>query len=79
MKKGENVIPVLYEHKQSIREMMEAHGYTSPSYRVSVVHNAKAMDGETLVARVKVGKHSLPLPIFRKEVVSDEEVNNGSA
>ncbi len=58
---------ILCEKGQSMLAAAELHGYTSPLHRIGVVHDARPLDKETLVARVKVGRHSLPLPIFERE------------
>jgi len=69
MREKENALPViLCERGQSVDEAAEAHGYSKPLCRVGVVAHAAAGDGEILVATVRVGKYSLSLPVFRREI-----------
>lgn len=62
-------VPIVYtEHGQSVWEAAEAHGYSPPLHRMGNVYYDQPKNGETLVARVRVGRYGLPLPIFRREV-----------
>ena len=66
-------IPTIYcEHSQPVWEAAAAHNYPASLYRVGASRDDKPRDGETIVARVKVGRHSLPIPIFRREVTNNE-------
>ena len=64
----EDILEICCTHDQSVLQAAIEHGYAPPLHRVGVVPYALPRDGELLVARVKAGHHSLPLPIFRKEV-----------
>ncbi len=62
-------VPTIYCSKecQSIAETAEVYGYTAPPHRVGTGNNSRPRDGETVVAMVKAGRYSLPVPIFRRE------------
>ncbi len=55
------------EHSESISQAAERVGYTPPTHRIPPVAFAQPRGGEELVAWVKAGKRSVPLPIFAKE------------
>lgn len=68
-------VPTIYcEHSQSIWEAAIEHGYAPPEFRVGAHQSSPPADGETLVAMVKAHRHSIPLPIFRKEVMMNDDV-----
>ena len=73
-----NDVPVIYcdKHNRSLQGAAEAHGYTPPLHRVGLVHGDKPREGEIVVARVRAGRYSLPIPIFRREV-KDEPCEGG--
>ena len=52
---------------QGVAETAEAHGYTAPLYRVGAGGNSSPREGEVVVAMVREGRDSLPIPIFRRE------------
>jgi len=66
-------IPVIYcTHNQTVLQAAVEHGYAPPLHRVGVSLDTPPRDGERVVAMVRAGHHSLPLPIFRKEVIHGE-------
>ncbi len=53
-------------HSESVWQAARRAGYTSPTHRVGAMAYSKPRAGEELIARVRAGKRSAPLPIFAK-------------
>ena len=68
MNTRDEVETIYCEHDQSVWEAAMLHGYTLPRYRVGASADSRPVDGEVRVAEVRAMRHSLPIPIFRKEV-----------
>ena len=73
----DGILEICCTHSQTVLQAAMEHGYAPPLHRVGVVPHAHPRDGELLVARVKAGRHSLPLPIFRKEVKDEHTGSSG--
>ena len=41
-------------------------GYAVPLYRVGITADARPREGEKIVAWIRAGRHSVPIPIFEK-------------